>query len=114
MTDDLLISRIKKAVNESLELNIVRAVKLTAGTTNIVYKITPEHSAELVIKIFTKAHWTECGKLDLVNQLLSERGIVASEIEYFTRDNKHFKYGLVNDNYTFPLTTITLPCLGWS
>lgn len=69
--------------------------KLTAGSHNLVYKVTLEDGTITVLRILRTNGWPEEGKLEWISTQLDKRDIPSAKILLSNRDNPLFPNGFM-------------------
>jgi len=95
--DDLHI-KISNIVKDKLETSLINVSPLGISEGNVAYKLQTI-KGNYFIKIFKSATWPEEGKLEWLENKLSEENIKHPKLLYISRDSNMFKFGFALFEY---------------
>ena len=92
--DRKMDSGIATAVAHVLDVRVKKAIKMSHGEVNHVYKIVTGKGTFLA-RIFKHKSWQENGKLQWIEKQLTEHNIDHAKILYYSKSGKFFPHGFM-------------------
>lgn len=81
-----------KATEDDLNIHVIEAKKLEGGEFNYSYKIKTSDKM-LIARVFRERNSPEDGKLEWIEEKLTEYNIPHAKTLFLTREDKYFPYG---------------------
>jgi Ser/Thr protein kinase RdoA (MazF antagonist) len=94
-----LIDRaVSKAVNASLNIEVVSIEKMQHGEVNFVYKVVTTDGI-VVLRIFRKKFWPTVKRIKIIEELVATLPIPHAKLLFLTDDQTYFPYGFMINEY---------------
>ncbi len=86
--------QIGPAIEKDLNIKILSVEKIPTGEFNYSYKVTTENG-DIIARIFRQRNSPEDGKLEWLEEKLTENNIPHAKMIYYSREDTYFPYGFM-------------------